>query len=114
MAMNAALLTLTIATLSSAALAPATAAATAALDETIEATYTCTGGQTLEVSFSDGKATVTPKGGEPVILPIAMTADGFQYSDATHNLRGRGDDATWTVGSAEPLSCTAAPATERG
>ena len=108
--MNIFSLSLTIATLASAALAPAAAAA---LDETIEASYTCTGGQTLEVVFSDGKATVTPKGGEPVILPIAMTADGFQYSDAHHSLRGRGNEATWTVHGAEPLSCTAGDS-ERG
>lgn len=109
--MNIFSLSLTIAALASAALAPAAAAA--ALDETIEASYTCTGGQTLEVVFSDGKATVTPKGGEPVILPIAVTADGFQYSDAHHSLRGRGNEATWSVHGAEPLSCTAGD-TERG
>lgn len=110
--MNNFSLSLTIAALASAALAPAAAAA-AALDETIEASYTCTGGQTLEVVFSDGKATVTPKGGEPVILPIAMTADGFEYKDAHHSLRGRGNEATWTVHGAEPLSCTAGDS-ERG
>jgi membrane-bound inhibitor of C-type lysozyme len=104
-------LSLTIAGLAAAALAPAAAAA--ALDETIEASYSCAGGQTLEVAFSDGKATVTPKGGEPVILPIAMTADGFQYSDAHHSLRGRGNEATWTVHGADPLTCTAGDS-ERG
>jgi len=113
--MNMFSLSLTIGALASAALAPSAAAAsTAALDETIEATYTCTGGQTLEVVFSDGKATVTPKGGEPVILPQAVTADGFQYSDAHHSLRGRGNEATWTVHGAEPLQCTAPADTERG
>ena len=111
--MNILSLSLTIGALASAALAPAAAVAAAALDETIEASYTCTGGQTLEVVFSDGKATVTPKGGEPAILPIAVTADGFQYSDAHHSLRGRGNEATWTVHGAEPLSCTARD-TERG
>jgi membrane-bound inhibitor of C-type lysozyme len=108
--MNAILLPLTIGALASAALAPAAAAA---LDETIEASYSCTGGLTLDVVFSDGKATVTPKGGEPVILPIAMTADGFQYSDAHHSLRGRGNEATWTVHGADPLTCTAGDS-ERG
>lgn len=110
--MKTTLLSLTIAGLASAALAPA-ATTTAALDETIEATYTCTGGQTLEVVFSDGKATVTPKGGEPVILPQAVTADGFQYSDAHHSLRGRGNEATWTAHHGEPLTCTAGES-ERG
>jgi len=106
--MKTALLTVTIAAFSSGALAQD------APQEPIKATYTCTGGQTLHVVFEDGKATVTPGGGTAVTLPQAMTADGFQYSDATHSLRGRGDDATWTVGSAAPLECSAKPAAERG
>jgi membrane-bound inhibitor of C-type lysozyme len=108
--MNAALLSLTIAALAPAALAPAAAAAQ---DDPIEATYTCTGGQTLDVVFTDGKATVTPKGGQPLALTQAMTADGFEYRDAHHSLRGRGDDATWSVHGAEPLNCTAGDG-ERG
>jgi membrane-bound inhibitor of C-type lysozyme len=93
-----------------AALAPAAAAAQ---DNPIEATYTCTGGQTLDVVFTDGKATVTPQGGEAVALTQAVTADGFEYRDEHHSLRGRGDDATWTVHGTEQLNCTAQP-TERG
>ena len=105
--MNFALLTLTLATFSSAALA-------AQADAPITAHYACTGGQSLHVVFEDGKASVTPSGGQAVTLPQALTADGFQYSDAHHSLRGRGNEATWTVHGAEPLQCTAPPATERG
>lgn len=105
--MTTALPTLMIAMISSAALAQAA-------DAPITAHYSCTGGSSLHVLFEDGKATVTPSGGEPVILPVAMTADGFQYSDAHHSLRGRGNEATWTVHGAEPLQCAAPPDTERG
>lgn len=105
--MNNALLTLTLATLSSATLA-------AQADAPITAHYSCAGGSSLHVVFGDGKATVTPSGGAAVTLPQAVTADGFQYSDAHHSLRGRGNDATWTVHGAEPLQCTAPPETERG
>lgn len=112
MAMNNALLRLTIASLASAMLLPAALAAQA--DAPITAHYSCTGGSSLHVVFDDGKATVTPSGGQAVTLPQAVTADGFQYSDAHHSLRGRGNEATWTVHGAEPLQCTAPPATERG
>jgi membrane-bound inhibitor of C-type lysozyme len=99
-------LSLVIASLSSAALA-------AQADAPITAHYTCAGGPSLDVVFGDGKATVTPEGGEPIPLTQAVTADGFEYKDATHSLRGRGDDATWTVAGAEPLNCTAGDG-ERG
>ena len=103
--MNTVLLSLMIASSSGALAAQA--------DEPITAHYTCTGGQSLHVVFTDGAATVTPAGGQPLALTQAMTADGFEYKDATHSLRGRGDDATWTVQGAEPLSCSARD-TERG
>jgi hypothetical protein len=105
--MKAALLTLMIAGFSSAALAQDAASAP------ITAHYTCTGGPSLHVVFEDGKATVTPEGGEPIPLTQAMTADGFEYKDATHSLRGRGDDATWTV-EGKAIECSAKPAAERG
>ena len=107
--MNIALLSLTIAGF---AFGAQDAAAPDA-DAPITAHYSCTGGQTLHVVFTDGRATVTPQGGEPVALTQAVTADGFEYADATHSLRGRGDDATWTVEGAQPLECSAGDA-ERG
>ena len=109
--MKAAFLTLTIAALPAAALAqdaPADAAAAAP----IMAHYSCAGGLELHVVFEDGKATVTPSGGTAVTLPQAMTADGFQYSDSAHSLRGRGDDATWTSGGTS-VECSAGDG-ERG
>lgn len=105
--MNLAFLPLTVATFSSAALAAQAA-------DPITAHYACTGGVTLHVVFSDGKASVTPSGGEPIALTQAVTADGFEYKDSHHSLRGRGDEATWSVHHGETLQCTAAPATERG
>lgn len=109
--MNNALPRLTIASLASAMLIPAALAAQA--DAPITAHYTCAGGSSLHVVFEGEKATVTPSGGQAVTLPQALTADGFQYSDSTHSLRGRGNDATWTVGTAS-VECTAPPANERG
>ena len=49
---------------------------------------------------------MTPKGGKPVSLKQAMTADGFLYAKGKYSLRGRGNKATWTAGRAKPLKCT--------
>ena len=71
----------------------------------IKAKYTCNKGQSLTVVFKGSKATVTPKGGKSVTLTQAMAADGFLYTKSKYSLRGRGDNATWTVGSHKPLKC---------
>lgn len=81
--------------------------ASAADARTIKAKYTCNKGQSLTVVFKGSKATVTPKGGKSVTLSQAMAADGFFYTKSKYSLRGRGDSATWTVGSHKPLKCYA-------
>ncbi|MFP5330627.1 MAG: MliC family protein, partial [Alphaproteobacteria bacterium] len=68
--------------------------------------YYCNKGVTLRVVFDRNKATVTPKGGEPITLKQGMAADGFLYAKGKYSLRGRGNTATWTVGSKKPLNCT--------
>ena len=73
----------------------------------IKAKYTCNKGQKLTVVFEGKKATVTPKGGKAVTLRQAMAADGFFYTKSKYSLRGRGNTATWTVGSHKPLNCHA-------
>ena len=81
-------------------LAPAGASA-----RTITAKYTCNKGEKLTVVFKGSKATVTPKGGKTVTLRQAMAADGFYYTRSKYSLRGRGNEATWTVGRHKPLNC---------
>ena len=98
--MKTALLTLTVASFALASGGPAAA-------KPIKANYTCAGGQILHVVFGDGQAVVTTKTGRPITLTQARTADGFEYRDATHSLRGRGDNATWTKTGIKPLECTA-------
>ena len=72
----------------------------------IKAKYYCSKGQSLKVVFHANKAVVTPKGGEPITLRQAMTADGFLYAKGKYSLRGRGNKATWTAGKAKPLKCS--------
>jgi len=87
-------------------LIPATAADAA--KKPIKAKYTCNRGQSLKVVFQGNKATVTPKwGGKTVTLPQGMSADGFYYVKGKYELRGRGDDATWSTGFSKPFTCHA-------
>lgn len=99
--MKTASISLTIAIFSSVAFAPA-----AARPAPINATYTCDKGQVLQVVFDGDKAIVTTKTGRPMTLKQATTADGFKYKDATHSLRGKGDNATWTKAGYKPVNCT--------
>lgn len=83
------------------------AAAQGAAAKPIKAKYFCENGQSLRVVFEGDKALVTPRGGKTITLRHGITADGFLYSKGKYSLRGRGDDATWTVGARKPVSCHA-------
>lgn len=83
------------------------ASAQVAAAKPIKAKYVCDKGQSLRVIFLGDKAFVTPKGGKTITLRHGITADGFLYSKGKYSLRGRGDDATWTVGARKPVSCHA-------
>ena len=99
-------LSLTAASLALGGLIPATVADAA--KKPIKAKYYCNRGQSLKVVFQGSKATVTPKwGGKTVTLPQGMSADGFYYVKGKYSLRGRGDDATWTMGQSKPFTCHA-------
>ncbi len=104
--MKATLLPLILASFLTAGMVGASPAQSAS-SRTIKAKYKCSKGQSLTVLFKGSKATVTPKGGKSITLSQAKTADGFLYTKSKYKLRGRGDDATWTVGSHKPLKCYA-------
>lgn len=100
--MKTTLLTLTVASFAFAA----TAAANPGRAAPINATYSCTNGNSLRVAFDGDKAIVTTKNDRPITLTQSMSGDGFLYSDGKHSLRGRGDDATWTKTGYKPLQCS--------
>lgn len=104
--MKAALLSLIVASFLTGGLVRSSAAEGAS-SRSIKAKYTCNKGQSLTVVFKGSKATVTPKGGKSIILSQSRTADGFLYTKSKYSLRGRGDNATWTVGGHKPLKCYA-------
>ncbi|MET7241857.1 hypothetical protein ABZT49_00660 [Methylobacterium sp. EM32] len=77
-------------------------------------TFACPGDLTLVVEFAMGEprapALVRPSAGPAVTLPSLQSGDGFRYSDAGHELRGRGREVTWSERSKPAVTCKTAQA----
>ena len=67
--------------------------------------YGCDGGLVLRVHFTEHVAKVTLPTKEELALPLQPTGSGIAYGTPQHLLRGKGDEATWTVGRAAPVNC---------
>ncbi len=80
-------------------------AACATSDATPTVTYACDDGGTLRVRFEPDAARVTLADGTELRLPQQRVASGLWYATPQHELRGKGDDATWTVGRRAPAQC---------
>lgn len=76
-------------------------------EQALRAKFVCEGGTTLDVTFRDEKAWVTLADGSVFVLPQRPAASGYWYSSGMHELRGKGDEATWGVGRMVPLNCRA-------
>src|SRR3546814_16116494 len=63
-----------------------------------QAFYTCDDGTRFSVSFPENEALVTLSNQQTVTLPQQRAASGFWYSSGRYELRGKGKQATWTVG----------------
>lgn len=75
--------------------------------------YTCNRNTTLSVNFtstsneSDKKiAIINGFGKQAIILPNKAVASGFLYSNGKYALRGKEEQATWTVGRMVPFQCS--------
>lgn len=90
------------------ALSAAAPAATAAPARAITAVYACDDGSTLRARFAGSSARVTLPGRarRQVDLPQQRSGSGFIYATPRYELRGKGDDVTWTVGRRAPLRCS--------
>lgn len=77
--------------------------------------YLCDRELTLSVTFvksqkaDDNKAIIRGFGDHPLELPSVVVASGFLYANAKYSLRGKGEDATWTVGRMAPVKCNLRP-----
>ncbi|WP_191062202.1 MliC family protein [Geminicoccus harenae] len=68
-------------------------------------TYHCENGNTLEVWFEPDSAIVSENGGETLIIPQQRSASGMWYADAGNELRGKGDEASWTADGKPTTQC---------
>jgi membrane-bound inhibitor of C-type lysozyme len=69
--------------------------------------YACDRGADLVIVYVDGVARIETGDGPPLILPQQRSGSGFAYGNATHTLRGKGEDLTYTIGRMVPLQCRA-------
>lgn len=79
---------------------------TAATEGADEVRFSCERDRTISVIFSEGSARVRDQAGLDVTLPQSRTGSGFLYESATHSIRGKGDDLTFTIGRMTPMACT--------
>jgi membrane-bound inhibitor of C-type lysozyme len=71
------------------------------------ADYVCEDGTRFSVRFADETAFVRLTDGTKLELPQQRSGSGFWYSSGRYELRGKGNDAMWTVGRKVPVNCTA-------
>jgi membrane-bound inhibitor of C-type lysozyme len=71
--------------------------------------FTCADGSHFSASFPEGKALVTLPDHQTVTLPQRRSGSGYWYSSGRYELRGKGKEATWTVGRRTPTSCQSQP-----
>ena len=108
--MNRLLLPLLMAWLMAACAAPAPSSAPVSESASlITVNYVCDGDSTLRVRFDNaaGMAYVSQPDGVELRLPQQRAASGIWYATPQHELRGKGDAATWTVGRRMPMQCKA-------
>ena len=80
---------------------------------TINVKYTCSRGNQLSVHFTATKgkenkniAIINGFSEQAIILPNKAVASGFLYSNGKYSLRGKSEQATWTVGRMAPFQCS--------
>lgn len=74
------------------------------------AVYACEDGTGFTVRFAPNGETATVELADtdrPLVLPIQPSGSGFHYATPRHSLRGKGDEAQWTVGRRTPTRCVA-------
>lgn len=67
--------------------------------------FACTDGSSLLVTFAQNSAIVVLPDGYSATLPQQVSGSGFRYANDRHELRGKGNDITWTTGTRE-LYCS--------
>ena len=79
------------------------------LNRLVRAVYLCEDGERLSVDFDNARdmATVRTSRGEAIDLFMERAADGIWYRASGHDLRGKGQFATWASTGRAPTECRA-------
>lgn len=67
--------------------------------------FRCDDNTVLSVSFHANEATVVLPNGEIAVLPQQRAASGFWYASDRYELRGKGNEAGWSVNRRPPTQC---------
>lgn len=80
-----------------------------ALNRVVRTVYLCDNSERLTVDFDNPRqmATLRTSNGEAVDLYQERAASGIWYRASGHDLRGKGDQAVWTVVDRDPTNCRA-------
>jgi len=70
--------------------------------------FACETGDKLTVTFTEGAATVADAKGRTFHLAQQETGSGIDYQGGGRELRGKGEEATWTGPDGAPVMCSAA------
>ena len=69
--------------------------------------FTCNDKSKFTARFMPNEVEIDAGWRSTVILPQQIVASGFWYKNAQYELRGKGNQANWTVGKKAPVTCTA-------
>ena len=87
------------------ALAMLSACADSPTHQAPTAAYRCDDGSRFTTRFDPDSVSVFLANGRTVELPQQRAGSGMWYAGNGYELRGKGDDATWTAPGAAPLQC---------
>ncbi|HVY03874.1 MAG TPA: MliC family protein [Caulobacterales bacterium] len=72
-----------------------------------EVAFNCENGTTFTAAFISSPDVVDLHfaNGDVIRLPIAISGSGYRYTDGKHELRGKADEAMYTIGRMVPTKC---------
>lgn len=68
-------------------------------------TYRCDRGPDLTIEYRGDTARIVSVDGRGVVMQQRETGSGFWYGNATHSIRGKGDELSYTIGRMAPMIC---------
>lgn len=68
--------------------------------------FICDDNSEITVDFDIASATVRRADGKGFVLPQEIAASGFWYRSGRYELRGKGNDVTWSEDARRPRQCT--------